>query len=114
MKSFSENLVAVLTGSNIRKQWESESSPWYNFFEQVALPLLTREETLRLIYEPVKGFFKFDPDAAEKIWQLSGGKPFLVQKFCVRLVNRAIEARRRVIPASEVEAIRLEVGEETA
>ncbi|MCL4704467.1 AAA family ATPase [bacterium] len=114
MKSFSENLVAVLTGSNIRKQWESESSPWYNFFEQVALPLLTREETLRLIHEPVKGFFKFDPDAAEKIWLLSDGKPFLVQKFCVRLVNRAIEARRRVIPASEVEAIRLEVGEETA
>ncbi len=114
MKSFSENLVAVLTGSNIRKQWESESSPWYNFFEQVALPLLTREETLRLIHEPVRGFFKFDQEAAEKIWQLSGGKPFLVQKFCVRLVNRAIEARRRVIHASEVETIRLEVGEETA
>lgn len=113
MKSFSENLVAVLTGSNIRKQWESESSPWYNFFEQVAMPLLAREETLRLIHEPVKGFFKFDQAAAEKIWEFSGGKPFLVQKFCVRLVNRAIEARRRVIAASEVEAIRLEVGEET-
>ncbi len=114
MKSFSENLVAVLTGSNIRKQWESESSPWYNFFEQIAMPALSRAEALQLIHEPVRGFFKFTPEAAERIWQLSEGRPFLIQKFCVRLVNHAIETRRRVIRLPEVERLRHEVREETA
>jgi tetratricopeptide (TPR) repeat protein len=114
MKTFSEQLVAVLTGSNIRKEWESESSPWYNFFEQVPMPMLAREEALRLIHDPVKGFFKFEAAAAEKIWEASQGKPFVIQKFCVRLVNLAIEKRRRTIVTPDVEAIRNEVLQDTS
>jgi hypothetical protein len=113
MKAFSENLVAVLTGSNIRKQWESESSPWYNFFEQIPMPALGRDEAMQLIHEPVKGFFQFEPEAAEKIWQASQGRPFLIQKFCVRLINLAIEQRRRRIMAIDIDAIRQEVLQET-
>lgn len=114
MKSFSENLVAVLTGSNIRKEWESESSPWYNFFEQVPMPALSRDEALQLIHAPVKGFFKFAPEAADKIWEVSQGRPFVIQKFCVRLVNLAIERRNRKITAVDVEAIRHEVMQDTS
>jgi tetratricopeptide (TPR) repeat protein len=113
MKSFSENLAAVLTGSNIRKEWESESSPWYNFFEQVPMPALTRDEAMQLIYAPVKGFYKYEPQAAERIWEVSQGKPFVIQKFCVRLVNLAIEKRRRKITAADVETIRNEVLQDT-
>jgi len=113
MKSFSENLVAVLTGSNIRKEWESESSPWYNFFEQAPMPALSRDEALQLIHAPVKGFFKFAPEAADKIWEASQGRPFVIQKFCVRLVNRAIEQRRRTIAAADVEAVRNDVMQDT-
>jgi tetratricopeptide (TPR) repeat protein len=114
MKSFSENLVAVLTGSNIRKEWESESSPWYNFFEQIPMPMLTREEAMQLIHAPVKGFFKFESEAASKIWETSQGKPFVIQKFCVRLVNMAIERRRRKITVAEVDSIRQEVLQDTS
>ncbi len=114
MKSFSENLVAVLTGSNIRKEWESESSPWYNFFEQVPMPALAHDEAMQLIHVPVKGFYKYEPEAAERIWEVSQGKPFVIQKFCVRLVNLAIEKRRRKIAAADVEAIRNEVLQDTA
>ncbi|MGH7492909.1 MAG: hypothetical protein ACREOO_11000 [bacterium] len=114
MKAFSEHLVAVLTGGNIRKEWESESSPWYNFFEQVPMPMLTRDEALRLIHDPVKGFFKFEAAAAEKIWETSQGKPFVIQKLCVRLVNLAIERRRRTIVTADVEAIRNEVLQDTS
>ncbi|MDZ7291325.1 MAG: ATP-binding protein [candidate division KSB1 bacterium] len=113
MKSFSENLAAVLTGSTIRKKWESESSPWYNFFEQIPMPALTRDEAMQLIHAPVKGFFKYAPEAANRIWEISEGKPFVIQKFCVRLVNLAIERRRRKIGAAEVEAIRQEVLHDT-
>ncbi len=114
MKTFSENLVAVMTGSNLRKQWESESSPWYNFFEQVPMPTLTREEAMQLIHDPVKGFFKFEATAAEKIWEASQGKPFVIQKFCVRLVNLAIEKRRRTILPADVESTRNEVLQDTS
>jgi tetratricopeptide (TPR) repeat protein len=113
MKSFSENLVAVLTGSNIRKEWESESSPWYNFFEQVPMPALSQNEALQLIHAPVKGFFKFAPEAAGKIWEVSQGRPFVIQKFCVRLINLAIEKKRRQITGADVEAIRHEVLQDT-
>jgi len=113
MKSFSENLVAVLTGSNIRKEWESESSPWYNFFEQVPMPALAHDEAMQLIHAPVKGFYKYEPAAAERIWEVSQGKPFVIQKFCVRLVNLAIEKRHRKIVAADVETIRNEVLQDT-
>jgi hypothetical protein len=113
MKAFSENLAAVLTGSNIRKEWESESSPWYNFFEQVPMPALARGEAMQLIHAPVKGFYKYAPAAAERIWEVSQGKPFVIQKFCVRLVNLAIEKRRRKIVAADVETIRHEVLQDT-
>ncbi|MCI0696774.1 hypothetical protein L0337_32810 [candidate division KSB1 bacterium] len=113
MKAFSENLVAVLTGSNIRKEWESESSPWYNFFEQVPMPALAHDEAMQLIHAPVKGFYKYEPAAAERIWEVSQGKPFVIQKFCVRLVNLAIEKRHRKIMAADVETIRNEVLQDT-
>ncbi len=35
MKSFAENLVAVVSGVEIKKHWEREGSPWYNFFEEI-------------------------------------------------------------------------------
>lgn len=113
MKAFSENLVAVMTGSRIREQWESESSPWYNFFEQVPMPLLTREEALALIHRPVAGFYRFEPAAAEKIWLASGGQPFVIQKFCVRLINLAIDARHRKITSADAEAVSKEVLADT-
>ena len=31
MRAFAENLVAVVSGVSIKKQWEREGSPWYNF-----------------------------------------------------------------------------------
>ena len=40
MKSFSENLVAVMSGVGIRRRWKSEVSPWYNFFDEIELHAL--------------------------------------------------------------------------
>ncbi|MGH7456144.1 MAG: hypothetical protein ACRENG_32620, partial [bacterium] len=57
--------------------------------------------------------YKYEPAAAERIWEVSQGKPFVIQKFCVRLVNLAIEKRHRKIVAADVEAIRNEVLQDT-
>ena len=42
MKSFAENLVAVVSGVEIRKQWDKEGSPWYNFFEEIEVTPIGR------------------------------------------------------------------------
>jgi hypothetical protein len=37
MKTFSEHLVAIMSGVGIRRIWNSEGSPWYNFFDEIEL-----------------------------------------------------------------------------
>jgi hypothetical protein len=109
MKSFSENLVAVMSGVAIRRRWKSEVSPWYNFFDEIELTPFTREEAEALVREPVSGIFRFAPEAVERILELSRLKPYLVQKYCVHAVNHMLEAGRGTIRAEDVEAARAAV-----
>lgn len=109
MKSFAENLVAVMSGSYIRKQWESEGSPWYNFFEEISVPALEREEALALIRGPVQGIFSYEPEALEKLLALSKCEPYRIQRLCVNVINRIIELKRRRVTARDVEAVHDEI-----
>jgi hypothetical protein len=109
MKTFSENLVAVMSGVGIRRSWQSEVSPWYNFFDEIEIAALSREEAEALIKSPVSGFFRYEPDAVEAILVESGRKPYLIQKFCIHAVNRILEEGRTTITASDVTAVRQEV-----
>lgn len=111
MKTFAESLVAVMSGSFIRKHWESEGSPWYNFFEEIPLDSISRQDGEALIRQPVKGIFRYEDGAVDKILEYSENVPYRIQKFCVNLVANAIEARRRVITAEDVERARANVLE---
>jgi Cdc6-like AAA superfamily ATPase len=104
MKSFSENLVAVMSGVAVRRRWKSEVSPWYNFFDEIELLPFTREEAEALIREPVKGVFRFAPDAVETILEISRLRPYLVQKLCVHAMNRMLEEGRSTVRRDDVEA----------
>ncbi len=106
MKSFSENLVAVMSGVGIRRRWKSEASPWYNFFDEIELAPLAREEAEALVREPVAGFFRWRPEAVERVLELSQLRPYLVQKLCVHAVNRMLEAGRSTIRREDVDAAR--------
>ena len=106
MKSFSENLVAVMSGVGIRRRWKSEVSPWYNFFDEVELAAFSREEAEALVREPVAGFFRWRPEAVERVLELSQLRPYLVQKLCVHAVNRMLEHGRGTIRLEDVEAAR--------
>ncbi len=105
MKTFSESLVAVMSGVGIKRAWKSEVSPWYNFFDEVELSAFTREEAEELIKTPVEGVFRYEPAAIERILELSRLKPYLVQKFCIHAVNRMLEQGRTTITKSDVEAV---------
>jgi hypothetical protein len=106
MKSFSENLVAVMSGVGIRRRWKSEVSPWYNFFDEVELAPFSREEAEALVREPVAGFFQWRPEAVERVLELSQLRPYLVQKLCVHAVNRMLEQGRGTIRLEDVLAAR--------
>jgi hypothetical protein len=119
MKTFSENLVAIMSGVGIRRSWQSEGSPWYNFFDEVELAALTREDARALITTPVEGIFRYEPAAVDAILEWSELKPYLIQRFCIYAVNRMLEERRTVVTAADVQAVREAVqfegrGPETA
>lgn len=105
MKTFSENLVAVMSGVGIRRSWKSEGSPWYNFFDEFELSGLSRDEAEELIRTPVQGIFRFEDAAVERILQASDLKPYIIQKFCIHAVNHMIEEGRSTIAVRDVEAV---------
>jgi tetratricopeptide (TPR) repeat protein len=109
MKTFSENLVAVMSGVGIRRSWQSEVSPWYNFFDEIEMAALAREEAEALIKTPVAGFFKYTPEAVEAILSESGQKPYLIQKFCIHALNRMLEDERSSVTLEDVNSVRLDV-----
>ena len=113
MKTFAENLVAVMSGAQIRKSWESEGSPWYNFFEEIEVLPLAEEDAIQLIRDPVKGIFSYDDDAIKKIVEYSEGKPYIIQKICVHVINRIIEEKRRNVTLVDVEQVALQVMDMT-
>ncbi|PYQ41105.1 MAG: hypothetical protein DMF77_16805 [Acidobacteria bacterium] len=106
MKTFSEHLVAIMSGVGIKRIWKSEGSPWYNFFDEIELTAFTREEGEALIRQPVEGVFRWAPEAVEAILAYSELKPYIIQKFCIHAVNQMLEEGRTTITAADVEAVR--------
>ncbi len=105
MKSFAENLVAVVSGVEIRKQWDKEGSPWYNFFEEIEVTPIGHDDARELITRPIEGVFKIDTDVVDRIIELTDRKPYHVQRLCVALVNRLYEHGRREITIADVDAV---------
>jgi hypothetical protein len=105
MKGFAESLVAVVAGVHIRKQWEQETSPWYNFFEEVAVEPIAPEAAVELVLRPIRGVLRVAPGVAERIAALCGGRPYLIQRWCLALVNRLHDEGRREITLADVEAM---------
>jgi AAA+ ATPase superfamily predicted ATPase len=105
MKGFAEDLVAVVSGVGIKKEWESAGSPWYNFFEEIQVKPFRREDAVDLIEKPIQGVFKLETGVTDRIITLTDCKPYLIQKLCVALVNRLHEQRRRVITLTDVNAL---------
>jgi hypothetical protein len=106
MKTFSEHLVAIMSGVGIKRAWKSEGSPWYNFFDEIELSSFTREDAEALIRTPVEGIFRFEPDAVERILEASERKPYVIQKYCIHALNHMLEEDREVVKVEDVEAVR--------
>jgi tetratricopeptide (TPR) repeat protein len=111
MKRFAESVVAVVAGVRIRKEWEEEGSPWYNFFEEIEVEAIAPEAARELVLRPLRGVFRVERGVAERIAASSQGRPYLIQRRCRDLVSRLHEEGRQTITLADVIAAeRLEAG----
>jgi tetratricopeptide (TPR) repeat protein len=105
MKSFAEDLVAVVTGVGINKHWATEGSPWYNFFEEIEVKPFDREDAAELIRRPIAGVFTLDDGVVDHILDATDCRPYLIQKTCVEIVNRVHEQKRHRISIADVKSV---------
>lgn len=106
MKSFAEDMVAVVAGVSIRKHWESEGSPWYNFFEELEVKPFDERQAAELIERPIRDVFRFEKGLTQRVIALAAGRPYLIQKLCTALVDRAHRLGRSRLTLADLDAVR--------
>jgi hypothetical protein len=74
----------------------------------VHLGYLQAAEARQLVEQPVKGFtLRYEPEASQRVLDLTRGHPFLIQLLCAEIValkNEQDPARRRQASLADVEA----------
>ncbi|MCP4897064.1 MAG: hypothetical protein GY906_08820 [bacterium] len=105
MKSFAEHLAAVVSGVRIRREWDREASPWYNFFEEIEVSAISPVQARKLITQPLRGVFAFERGTVDKIMEITGCVPYRIQKACREIVTRVHEQGRRKIQHEDVDAV---------
>ncbi|MDJ0840068.1 MAG: ATP-binding protein [Acidobacteriota bacterium] len=105
MKGFADHIVAVMAGIHINTRWKSEGSPWYNFFEQIELKPFRKNSADELIKNPVEGVYTYTNDAVDRIMEITGGKPYLIQKMCLNLVSHILAENKRKVTRQDVEYV---------
>jgi hypothetical protein len=79
----------VLCGRRIPKERnEPGQSPWWNVLgREITILPLTPDESRAVLVEPVRGLFDFDEDALQVILAAGEGKPFVLQKLGIAVLN---------------------------
>jgi ligand-binding sensor domain-containing protein len=109
MGQLKENLVLVMSGLYLKMDWSDEGggSPPFNFLSrEIQIQPLNEDDARKLITEPVKGFYTYEPKAIDLIIELSELRPFTIQGFCLRAVNRVLADGRTKITVDDIEAIK--------
>ena len=120
MRDFASTVGAVVAGIQISKAWDRVESPWFNLFNEIAMPPFTHAQAIELLIEPVRGYYVFEPDALAFILSNSDGRPFRLQQYALVAVNHMLEARRRritladVLAAHDVVRVAIEAGRDLA
>ncbi len=117
MGPLKENLVLVMSGLYLKMDWSAEGggSPPFNFLSrEIQIQPLDEDSARKLITEPVKGFYTYEPKGIDLILSLSELRPFTIQGFCLRAVNRVLADSRTKITVADIEAIQDSVLAEVA
>lgn len=76
----------------------------HDALDELELEPFTPEEAETLVKGPVAGVFRYEPPAVERILQLSGRRPYLIQRLCLHAVNRMLDEGRTTVRLADVEA----------
>jgi tetratricopeptide (TPR) repeat protein len=81
----------------------------YTDFFKIALyrkiSFLTRDDSYRLITNPVEGLIKYEKKAVDHIFRISSGHPYFTQLICHELFSRCQKTGAREISANDVEDV---------
>jgi len=105
MKTFADSLVAVVAGVAIKKQWDREGSPWYNFFQEVEVAAFSRQAAQDLIEKPVQGVFSYEKGVIAEIMRQARFKPYMIQLLCSKILDRMHHQGRYRITLQDVDFV---------
>ena len=95
---------AIMAGYELREDWPSTTSPPFNYLSQrLQIGPLDEPTARRLIEEPVRGIYRYAPEAMQQILDTSELKPFLIQKLCLEAVNHMSMQKRRQVLLEDVD-----------
>lgn len=97
MREFAVSLGAVVAGIEISKDWERIESPWFNMFNEIAMQPFSRQESIQLLVEPVRGYYIYEPEAVDFVVDRSEGRPYRLQQYGLEAVNEMLRHKRRRI-----------------
>ena len=100
--AFASNVGVVIAGVNISKTWDRVESPWYNMFVEIVVPPFNRYEAELLMRKPVYGFYEWEEDAIQFVWNRSHGRPHRIQQIAREAVNIMLDDHRRRITVEDV------------
>jgi len=69
------------------------------------ISFLTRDDTARLITQPVDGKVSFAPETIAHIYSLTAGQPFYIQMICQNLVYHLNEVRKSEVDEDDVQVV---------
>ncbi len=102
----------IFTGSKTLQ--ERGTSFWQNLFGKSLfrnVSFLSRQDTFRLITEPVRGQISYDEEVLNAIYRLTSGQPFYTQIVCQNIVDFVNEHERTRITVADLDEIVNEILE---
>ena len=103
----SERKISFLfTGS---KKLDERKSPYWNILFAKSLyrnvSFLSKNDSIRLITEPVKEQVTYEKEVIEGIYRLTAGQPFYTQVCCQNIVDHLNEKQKNNVTPSDLEEI---------
>lgn len=103
-----ENLNFIFSIGSSGKKLENMQAAYTEFFKAALykkISFLEKDECCQLITCPVAGVLAYDPDAVERIYQITSGHPYYTQLICYELFSTCQKEDKHSILRADVEAI---------
>jgi hypothetical protein len=112
MNDYAAYLSVVFAAVDVQLQWKRYESPFYNLFQRIRIPPLSRPDTELLARTPVRGRYDYQEAAIDLIYQISQGRPMQVQVLCMEAINYLREQGRTLVTADDIERVGAAIREE--